>query len=66
MTDVDKKGLDDFVISGRTGRRNALPDILDERSRGANRGAAVASLPQQMGKLSFTGKLQYDKKKATH
>ena len=54
MTDVvDKKGLEDFVISGRTGRRNALPDILDERTRAT--GPAVASLPQQMGKLTCTG-----------
>jgi hypothetical protein len=31
MTDVEIATMDDFVASGRTGRRNALPDILESK-----------------------------------
>lgn len=39
--------LDDFVASGRTGRRNALPDILDEKHATVSTG----ELPFGMEKL---------------
>uniref|UniRef100_A0A8D8S5E3 Uncharacterized protein n=1 Tax=Cacopsylla melanoneura TaxID=428564 RepID=A0A8D8S5E3_9HEMI len=37
----------DFLTTGRTGRRNALPDILGENAR-----TSVADLPDQLGALS--------------
>ena len=43
--------LDDFLQTGRTGRRNALPDILDKDSSHDN----TADLPCQMEKLSCSG-----------
>lgn len=42
-----KNLLDDFVASGRTGRRNALPDILDEK----NATVTTGELPLEMEKL---------------
>ncbi|KAG8232431.1 hypothetical protein J437_LFUL012862 [Ladona fulva] len=49
----------DFLISGRTGRRNALPDILGETttltlSSSSPLGAAAADLPSRLEKLSCT------------
>ena len=52
MTEVDKKGLEDFVSTGRTGRRNALPDITDDR---ISKGSGTACLPAELGKLSCKG-----------
>ncbi|OQR69314.1 cAMP-dependent protein kinase inhibitor beta-like [Tropilaelaps mercedesae] len=39
---------DGFLKSGRTGRRNALPDILDEQFTATGTG----DLPCELGKLS--------------
>lgn len=39
-------GFDEFLQTGRTGRRNAVPDILTEK------GAATGDLPAEMEKLS--------------
>ncbi|XP_051881053.1 cAMP-dependent protein kinase inhibitor beta [Pristis pectinata] len=47
MTDVEPV-VTDFVSSGRTGRRNALPDIL-----GSPTGASSADLPQKLSTLSL-------------
>lgn len=38
--------FDDFLQSGRTGRRNALPDIRE------NAAVSTASLPDSLGKLT--------------
>ena len=51
MTDVDTKGLDEFIASGRTGRRNALPDILDKKVADTD----TSELPQDLAKLHCTG-----------
>ncbi|XP_067874415.1 cAMP-dependent protein kinase inhibitor beta [Heterodontus francisci] len=47
MTDVEPV-VTDFVSSGRTGRRNALPDIL-----GSPTGANSADLPHKLSELSI-------------
>lgn len=31
-------GLDEFIATGRTGRRNAMPDILDSQTAGVGTG----------------------------
>ncbi|CAG0890480.1 unnamed protein product [Darwinula stevensoni] len=41
-------GQDDFLNSGRTGRRNAMPDILDEKQVGVT----TADLPDKLVGLS--------------
>lgn len=47
-------GVDEFLNTGRTGRRNALGDILDENSAYLT----TAELPDQLSSLSFeSGKL---------
>ncbi len=51
MSDEAPKGLEDFIASGRTGRRNALPDILDNKNAATN----TADLPLQMQKLQCSG-----------
>lgn len=43
--------VDDFLSTGRTGRRNALPDILEQKSSHTN----TADLPNQLQKLNFEG-----------
>uniref|UniRef100_UPI00398F2A83 cAMP-dependent protein kinase inhibitor beta n=1 Tax=Pristiophorus japonicus TaxID=55135 RepID=UPI00398F2A83 len=48
MTDVEPV-VTDFVSSGRTGRRNALPDIL-----GSPTGANSADLPHKLSELSMS------------
>lgn len=51
MTDVDSDKGNDFATCGRTGRRNALADILD-----ANHATtSTASLPLEMQKLHCKG-----------
>lgn len=45
MTDVEA-GVTDFASSGRSGRRNALPDIL-----GSPAGAEASDLPQKLADL---------------
>ncbi|KAH9530114.1 uncharacterized protein LOC124491357 [Dermatophagoides farinae] len=42
-------GVDEFLNTGRTGRRNALGDILDENSAYLT----TAELPDQLSSLSF-------------
>lgn len=45
MTDVEA-GVTDFAASGRSGRRNALPDIL-----GSPAGTETSDLPQKLAEL---------------
>ncbi|KAK3576920.1 hypothetical protein CHS0354_017598 [Potamilus streckersoni] len=45
---MEQQLLQDFLATGRTGRRNALPDILDEQKASINTG----SLAFDMNKLS--------------
>lgn len=47
----NKTGLsvDEFLSTGRTGRRNALPDILEQKSSHIN----TSDLPQELQKLNF-------------
>ncbi|KAM3931618.1 cAMP-dependent protein kinase inhibitor beta isoform 2-T2 [Leptodactylus fuscus] len=45
MTDVEPV-VTDFAASGRSGRRNALPDIL-----GSPAGAETSDLPQKLAEL---------------
>uniref|UniRef100_A0A8C1P2K4 cAMP-dependent protein kinase inhibitor beta n=1 Tax=Cyprinus carpio TaxID=7962 RepID=A0A8C1P2K4_CYPCA len=47
MTEVE--GALDFVSSGRSGRRNALPDIL-----GSPAGVSPSDLPLKLAELSLT------------
>ncbi|XP_077343143.1 cAMP-dependent protein kinase inhibitor beta [Lithobates pipiens] len=48
MTDVEPV-VTDFAASGRSGRRNALPDIL-----GSPAGAEATDLPQKLAELSVS------------
>ena len=41
-------GQEDFLNSGRTGRRNAMPDIMDEKQVGVT----TADLPEKLTGLS--------------
>jgi len=61
MTDVDKKGLEEFIVSGRSGRRNALPDILDDN----HAATATSELPYEMSKLQCSDKESEDEKSDT-
>uniref|UniRef100_A0A8C9S9X4 cAMP-dependent protein kinase inhibitor beta-like n=1 Tax=Scleropages formosus TaxID=113540 RepID=A0A8C9S9X4_SCLFO len=47
MTDVEPVATD-FASTGRTGRRNALPDIL-----GSSAGAGASDLPQKLAELAI-------------
>ncbi|KAG2468289.1 cAMP-dependent protein kinase inhibitor beta isoform X2 [Erpetoichthys calabaricus] len=49
MTDVEPV-VTDFAASGRTGRRNALPDIL-----GSPAGVGTSELPHKLAELSVSG-----------
>lgn len=49
MTDVETVGTD-FAATGRTGRRNAMPDIL-----GSNAGPEAADLPNKLADLAVGG-----------
>ena len=51
MTDVDPKNTEEFASCGRTGRRNALADILDSNLASTS----TASLPNELQKLQCTG-----------
>ena len=51
MTEVEG-GLEMFIATGRTGRRNAISDMIDSKIRETSTG----SLPLQMEKLHCTGK----------
>ncbi|XP_014254766.1 cAMP-dependent protein kinase inhibitor beta-like [Cimex lectularius] len=42
-----KNFVDDFLTSGRTGRRNALPDIMGDHSL-----TSTADLPEKLTKLT--------------
>lgn len=42
--------VSDFAATGRTGRRNALPDIL-----GSTAGSGAADLPDKLAELSVGG-----------
>uniref|UniRef100_A0A8B9EAI0 cAMP-dependent protein kinase inhibitor beta n=1 Tax=Anser cygnoides TaxID=8845 RepID=A0A8B9EAI0_ANSCY len=48
MTDVEPL-VTDFAASGRSGRRNALPDIL-----GSPAGAGTSDLPHKLAELSVS------------
>ncbi|XP_064026337.1 cAMP-dependent protein kinase inhibitor beta isoform X2 [Pogoniulus pusillus] len=48
MTDVEPV-VTDFAASGRSGRRNALPDIL-----GSPAGAGTSDLPHKLAELSLS------------
>ncbi|XP_066563633.1 cAMP-dependent protein kinase inhibitor beta [Amia ocellicauda] len=48
MTDVEPV-VTDFAATGRTGRRNALPDIL-----GSPAGAGTSDLPDKLSELSVS------------
>lgn len=50
MMDVEPV-VTDFAATGRTGRRNALPDILGSAS-----GAGTSNLPEKLAELSVSGK----------
>ena len=52
MTNVDPPVLEDFIASGRTGRRNALPDILDEK----HSETGTADMTLSLDKLQCSGK----------
>lgn len=43
--------LEDFIASGRTGRRNAMPDILNSNHAGVGTGG----LAEEMDKLNCAG-----------
>ncbi|CAD5114706.1 DgyrCDS3749 [Dimorphilus gyrociliatus] len=47
MADVDSGGIEKFMRTGRTGRRNALHDILD----GSGTTTGAGNLPSQLAKL---------------
>lgn len=49
MTDVETV-VTDFAATGRTGRRNAMPDIL-----GSNAGAEAADLSNKLADLAVGG-----------
>lgn len=49
MTDVEPV-VTDFASTGRTGRRNAMPDIL-----GANAGPEGSELQEKLAELSVSG-----------
>lgn len=49
MTDVETV-VTDFAATGRTGRRNAMPDIL-----GSNAGPEAADLPNKLADLGVGG-----------
>ena len=58
MTEVECSAvLEDFVNTGRTGRRNAVPDILDEKTASVSTGG----LPFDMEKLNCSGMTNYKK-----
>lgn len=49
--DVGGVSVEDFIASGRTGRRNAMPDILDSQRAGVGTGG----LAEGMEKLNCSG-----------
>lgn len=49
MTDVEPV-VTDFAATGRTGRRNAMPDIL-----GSNAGAGASEIQEKLAELSVSG-----------
>uniref|UniRef100_A0A8C1DQU8 Protein kinase (cAMP-dependent, catalytic) inhibitor beta n=1 Tax=Cyprinus carpio carpio TaxID=630221 RepID=A0A8C1DQU8_CYPCA len=53
MTDVEPV-VSDFEATGRTGRRNALPDIL-----GSTAGPGAADLPDKLAELSVGGTVSH-------
>ncbi len=48
---AEKNLITSFVASGRTGRRNAMGDILDE----GQRCVSTSALPQDLGALKISG-----------
>lgn len=59
MTEVECSAvLEDFVNTGRTGRRNAVPDILDEKTASVSTGG----LPFDMEKLNCSDNNKTDSK----
>ena len=52
MTNVEGEEVDDFIATGRVGRRNALPDILNDK----HAGTSTADLPDTLSKLTCSGR----------
>ena len=50
MTNPGDTDIEGFVATGRTGRRNALPDILDD----VVTKTSTSGLPADLDKLSFS------------
>ena len=51
MTNAEDPDLNEFISSGRAGRRNALPDILDANHANTSTGG----LPDDLSKLRCSG-----------
>ncbi|CAG2164760.1 unnamed protein product [Oppiella nova] len=49
--DTPGQSVDEFLNTGRTGRRNAMPDILEEKSSQLS----TSDLPNELQKLNFNG-----------
>jgi hypothetical protein len=49
----DKEGMEEFLHTGRTGRRNAVADINDEKTNVTS----TSGLPDDMASLSCSGSL---------
>ena len=53
MSDAEvAQNMEEFSSSGRTGRRNALPDILDEK----HTGTSTAGIAEGLEKMQCSGK----------
>ena len=53
MTNVEGEEVDDFIATGRVGRRNALPDILNDK----HAATSTADLPDTLSKLTCSGRM---------
>ena len=51
--DLGGLSIEEFIASGRTGRRNAMPDILDSERAGVGTGG----LAEGMEKLNCSGNI---------
>lgn len=45
-----ENAIHDFLTTGRTGRRNAMPDILNEHAK-----SSTADLPEKLEQLTCSG-----------
>ena len=53
MSDAESANLEEFIQTGRVGRRNALPDILDK----SHAGVGTAGLSETLEKLKCSGEM---------